>query len=92
MTKNQMSTPMPPLDGRAVKLLEDALVSSPTKTLLLEMNKAFYLLSREGQWFKFALLTKKRSIKKAVIFHTLTDLYNQAVHGRNWHIASVSLS
>jgi hypothetical protein len=83
---------MPPLDGRAVRLLEEALVSSPTKTLLLEMNKTFYLLSREGRWFKFSLLTKKRTIKKAAIFQTLTDLYNQAVHGSSWRIASNSLS
>ncbi len=91
MTQNKPLTPMPPLDGRAVKRLEDALISSPTKTLLLEMNKAFYLLSREGQWFKFSLLTKKRTIKKAAIFQTLTDLYNQAVHGRSWRITSDSL-
>ena len=88
MAQNKLLTPMPPLDGPAVRQLENALISSPTKTLLLEMNKAFYLLSREGQWFKFSLLTKKRAIKRAAIFETLTDLYNQAVHGHSWRIAS----
>lgn len=91
MTQNKPLASMPPLDGRAVKLLEDALISSPTKTLLLEMNRTCYLLSREGRWFKFSLLTKKRTIKKATIFQTLTDLYNQAVHGQNWRITSDSL-
>ena len=91
MTQEKRITPMPPLNGSAVRQLEDALIKSPTKTLLLEINKAFYLLSREGEWFKFSLLTKKRSIKKAAIFQTLTDLYNQVVHGHNWRIASNSL-
>lgn len=92
MTQKSLLSPMPPLDGCAVKLLEDALNRSSSKTLLLEMDKAFYLLSREGHWFKFSLLTKKRTIKKATIFQTLTDLYNQAVHGQKWRITTNSLS
>ena len=91
MTQEKLVTSMPPLNGRAVRKLEDALFKSPTKTLLLEINKAFYLLSREGEWFKCSLLTKKRAIKKAAIFQTLTDLYNQVVHGHNWRIANNSL-
>ncbi len=91
MTQEKSLSPIPPLDGHAVKLLEDALIHSPSKTLLLEINKAFYLLSREGRWFKFSLLTKKRTIKRAAIFQTLTDLYNQAVHGQNWRITTNSL-
>lgn len=76
----------PPLNGPAVKLLEDALCSSPSKTINLTINDAFYQLSREGRWFKFSLLTKKRTVKRAAIFETLTELYNQVVHGQTWYI------
>ncbi len=78
---------LPPLDGRAVKALEDALSSSPTKAVLLEINNALYHLSRDGRWFKFSLLTKKRSPKRTTIFATLTDLYNEVMHGHEWRIA-----
>lgn len=91
MTKKDLVTPMPPLNGHAVRQLENALIHSPTKTILLKINTAFYLLSREGQWFKFSLLTKKRAIKKAAIFQTLTDLYNQVVHGQSWSIINNSI-
>ncbi|MDU2063192.1 MAG: hypothetical protein E6713_00025 [Sporomusaceae bacterium] len=83
--------PAPPLDGPAVKKLEDALTVSPSKSILLEINKTLYLLSKEGHWFKFSLLTKKRTIKRATIFQTLTDLYNEAVHGQAWRIQKLSL-
>jgi len=81
---------LPPLDGRAVKALEDALSSSPTKAILLEINNALYHLSRDGRWFKFSLLTKKRSPKRTTIFATLSDLYNEAMHGHSWRIAGCS--
>lgn len=84
--KDRLSIPTPPLDGPSVKLLEDALLHSPTKTIQLEINKANYQLSREGRWFKFSLLTKKRTVKKTTLFETITELYNQAVHGQNWRI------
>jgi hypothetical protein len=79
--------PLPPLDGMAVKTLEDALGSSPGKAILVEINDVLYRLSREGRWFKFSLLTKKRSAKRTTLFITITDVYNQAMHGHNWRIA-----
>ena len=79
---------LPPLDGRAVRALEEALSSSPTKAILLEINNALYQLSRDGRWFKFSLLTKKRSPKRTTLFATLGDLYNQVMHGHDWRIAS----
>lgn len=78
---------LPPLDARAVRALEDALSSSPTKAILLEINNALYHLSRDGRWFKFSLLTKKRSPKRTTIFATLSDLYNEVMHGHDWRIA-----
>ncbi len=78
---------LPPLDGRAVKTIEDALSSSPTKAILLEINNALYHLSRDGRWFKFSLLTKKRSPKRTTMFATLSDLYNEVMHGHSWRIA-----
>lgn len=78
---------LPPLDGKAVKTLEDALSNSPGKTILLEINDVLYQLSREGRWFTFSLLTKKRTPKKTTLFATLTDLYNQVMHGHSWRIA-----
>lgn len=81
-------TPLPPLNGPAVKMLEDALCKSPSKTICLEINHAIYQLSREGRWFKISLLTKKRTIKRATIFETITEVYNQIIHGNTWRIAS----
>jgi hypothetical protein len=78
---------LPPLDGMAVKKIEDALGSSPTKTILLEVNNVLYLLAREGRWFSFSLLTKKRSPKRTTLFATISDVYNQAMHGHCWRIA-----
>lgn len=80
--------PVPPLDGMAVKTLEDALSSSPTKAILLEINDVLYQLSREGRWFRFSHLTKKRSPKRSALFATLSDLYNQVMHGHSWRISS----
>ena len=78
---------MPPLDGHAVKILEDAIVNSPNKAIRLEINNTNYQLSREGRWFKFSLLTKKYTIKRSTIFQTITEMYNQAIHGQAWRIA-----
>lgn len=75
-----------PLNGPAVKSLEDALSRSPKKIIQLEINNVQYQLSQEGRWFKFSLLTKKRSIKRSALFETLTDLYNQVVHGTAWRL------
>jgi len=85
--KTNLLNPMPPLDGQAVKMLEDALAKSPTKAILLEINNAIYQLSREGRWFKFSVLTKKRTVKKAAIFETITEIYNELMHGHTWKIA-----
>jgi len=79
---------LPPLDGMAVKTLEDALTSSPTKAILLEINSVLYQLSREGRWLKFSLLTKKRTPKRSTLFATITEVYNQAMHGHCWRIAA----
>lgn len=78
--------PSTPLDGPAVKTLEDALLSSPTKTIQLQINNSLYRLAREGRWFAFSLLTKKRTVKRTTLFENITELYNQAVHGRSWEI------
>lgn len=85
--QNSQNLFLPPLDGRAVQRLEDALMSSPSKAILLEINNALYQLSRDGRWFKFSLLTKKRSPKRTTLFATLGDLYNQVMHGHEWRIA-----
>lgn len=85
--QDSMVNSLPPLDGRAVKALEDALSNSPTKAILLEINNALYHLSRDGRWFKFSLLTKKRAPKRTTMFVTLSDLYNQVMHGHTWRIA-----
>jgi hypothetical protein len=78
---------MLPLDGSAILKLENALSQSPKKTIFLEIGSVLYQLSREGHWFKFSLLTKKRTIKRATLFQTLAEVYNQAMHGHNWRIA-----
>jgi len=78
---------LPPLDGMAVKTLETALGNSPSKAILLEINDVLYRLSREGRWFTFSLLTKKRSPKHTTLFATITEVYNQAMHGHSWRIA-----
>lgn len=75
-----------PLNGPAVKSLEDALSKSPNRIIQLEINNVLYQLSQEGRWFKFSLLTKKRSIKRSTVFETITELYNQAVHGNAWRL------
>jgi len=82
---------LPPLDGMAVKTLETALGSSPTKAILLEINNVLYRLSREGRWFKFSLLTKKRSPKRTTLFITITEVYNQMMHGHSWRIADCAI-
>jgi len=80
---------MPPLDGQAVKLLEDALGKSPSKIIRLEINNAIYQLSKAGHWFQFSLLTKKLTVKRSTIFQTITEIYNQAMHGQTWRIAEI---
>lgn len=84
---NQFS-PKPPLDGFAVRTLEDALSQSPTKTINVRINDTLYQLSREGRWFKLALLSKKRTVKRATILETLSEVYNQFMHGHTWQIAT----
>lgn len=74
-------------DDMAVRLLEEALKNSATKSIRLDVNNTPCELSCEGRWFKFSLLTKKRSIKRATIFETITELYNQALYGSQWRIA-----
>ncbi|MBP2645259.1 MAG: hypothetical protein H6Q75_699 [Firmicutes bacterium] len=82
---------LPPLDGWAVRELEDALGKSPTKVILLKIDNAFYQLSREGRWFKFSLLTKKRTPKRSTLFATITEMYNQALHGSCWKITEPTI-
>ncbi|MEG6586539.1 hypothetical protein [Dendrosporobacter sp. 1207_IL3150] len=83
-TKDFIQTP--PLDGPSVKLIEDAILNSPTKTIMLEINNSVYQLTREGRWFKFSQLTKKRTIKRSAIYETITEIYNHLVHGTVWRI------
>jgi len=84
---DNVARPMPPLNGPAVKILEDALGRSPSKIIRIEINHTIYQLSREGRWFKFSLLTKKYTVKRSTIFQTITEIYNQVMHGQTWHIA-----
>ena len=86
MRQDKALVPTPPLDGPAVKTLEEALYRSPTKAIQLRVNNSLYQLSREGRWFTFSLLTKKRTIKRTTLFETITELYNQAMHGHTWEI------
>ncbi len=86
---SQAQTPIIPLDGPAVQKLEDALSKSPSKSILLQINDTFYRLSREGRWFKFSSLTKKNAVKRSAVFQTLSELYNQAIHGNVWTLAPV---
>ena len=81
---------MPPLNGYAVKIIEDALDKAPSKFIHIEINKTIYQLSRAGRWFKFSLLTKKHTIKRSTIFQTITEIYNQAIHGQSWRIAEMT--
>lgn len=87
MKSDRDLVPIAPLDGRAVQELEAALLNSPSKSIRVEVNETIYDLSREGRWFKFSLLNKKNTVKKATIFQTITEVYNQAMHGQAWRIA-----
>ena len=87
MKEDNVVSPMPPLNGSAVKMLEDALCKSPSKAIRLEINHTVYQLSREGRWFRFSRLTKKQTVKRSTIFQTITEIYNQAIHGHTWRIA-----
>lgn len=89
MKDDQLVRPMPPLNGHAVKILEDALGKSPSKMVRLEINSTIYELSKAGRWFRFSLLTKKHTIKRSTIFQTITEIYNQAIHGQTWRIAEI---
>jgi hypothetical protein len=89
LKKDTVIQPMPPLDGYAVKSLEDALGKSSSKVIRLEINHTIYQLSREGHWFKFSLLTKKNTVKRSTIFQTITEIYNQIIHGQDWRIAEI---
>jgi len=80
---------MPPLNGHAVRIIEDALSKSPSKIIRLEINNTIYQLSCAGRWFKFSLLTKKHTVKRSTIFQTITEIYNQAIHGQTWRIAEI---
>lgn len=80
---------MPPLNGPAVKILEDALGKAPNKIIRLEINDTIYELSRSGRWFKFSLLTKRNTVKRSTIFQTITEIYNQSIHGQAWRIAAI---
>lgn len=80
------STHSAPLNGPAVKALEDALSHSPSRIVQLEINNVLYQLSQEGRWFRVSRLTKKRAIKRSTVFETITELYNQVVHGNSWRL------
>jgi hypothetical protein len=81
------ASPILPMDGHAVQTIEQALCHSPTKSILLEINQTVYQLSMEGRWFKFSLLTKKNTVKRSAIFQSITEVYNQSVHGHSWRIS-----
>jgi len=87
LNNDKLVKPMPPLNGPAVKVLEDALGRSPNKIIRIEINNTIYQLSREGRWFKFSLLTKKHTVKRSTIFQTITEIYNLVIHGQCWRIA-----
>jgi hypothetical protein len=89
LKKDTVIQPMPPLDGYAVKSLEDALDKSSNKVIRLEINNTIYQLSREGHWFKISLLTKKNTVKRSTIFQTITEIYNLIIHGQDWRIAEI---
>lgn len=89
MKDDKLVKPIPPLNGPAVKILEDALSKSPSKMVRIEINNMIYELSKAGRWFKFSLLTKKHTVKRSTIFQTITEIYNQAIHGQTWRIAEV---
>lgn len=80
---------MPPLNGPAVQILEDALGKSPSRMIRIEINSTIYEISRAGRWFKFSLLTKKHTVKRSTIFQTISEIYNQAIHGQTWRIAEI---
>lgn len=88
--KESTARVLPPLDGPAVRKLEDALLQSPSKSILLRINQTLVQLSREGSWFKLAILTKKRTIKRASIFESITEIYNDFIHGQDWQITNVN--
>ena len=92
MPQSKPYLPTPPLNGPAVQQLEHALSQSPTKTITLEINNSLYQITREGRWFKFSVLTKKRTVKRSTIFETITEIYNQAMHGHDWRIADLALT
>lgn len=92
MSQTKPPQVMPPLNGPAVQQLENALNQSPTKTITLEINNSLYQLSREGRWFRISVLTKKRTVKRSAIFETITEIYNQIMHGHNWRIADLAIS
>lgn len=85
------SLPVPPLDGPSVQQIEEALYLSTSKSIILKINGESYQLSREGRWFKFSLLTKKNTVKRSAIFQTITELYNQSVHGHSWRIQQTAM-
>lgn len=89
--KEERLLPAPPLDGPAVLKIETALHSSPGKTIRIEINSTLYQISREGRWFKLSLLTKKKTIKRATIFETISEIYNQVIHGNAWRIAEITI-
>ncbi|MCX7780395.1 MAG: hypothetical protein N2491_05680 [Negativicutes bacterium] len=92
MIPNKPYQPTPPLDGTAVQTLEHAINQSPTKSIFLEINSTLYQISREGRWFKFSLLNKKRTVKRSAVFATITEIYNQVMHGQHWRIADLALN
>lgn len=89
MNDDKLVKPIPPLNGPAVKFLEDALGRSPSKVIRIEINNTIYQLSREGRWFKFSLLTKKQTVKRSTIFQTITEIYNLVIHGQTWRVAEI---
>lgn len=89
MKDNKIEKCIPPLNGPAVKIIQDALSKSSSKIIRIEINNTIYQLSRAGRWFKFSLLTKKLTVKRSTIFQTITEIYNQAIHGQTWRIAEI---
>lgn len=70
----------------AIRTLESALDKSRTKAIRLEINNALYELKREGSWFIFARLNKKRAQKQATLFDSLWAVYYDALASYNWRI------
>lgn len=71
---------------KAVRALESALDQARAKGIRLEINDSLYELQRQGTWFIFARLNKKRTKKRVALFDSLWEVYQSAIAGGTWRI------